>query len=53
MEELIELALVAIIDNAREVGMNFLNDAKNSIIDNFQSIKWIFHELEEVKDRMG
>lgn len=53
LEDLIEPALVAIIDNAREVGMNLLNNAKNNMIDNFRSIKWLFHELEEVKDRMG
>ena len=53
MEELIDPALVAITDNAREVGMNLLNNARNNMIDNFRSIKWIFHELEEVKERMG
>lgn len=53
MKELIDLALVAISDNAREMGMNLLNNAKNSMIDNFCSIKWLFHELEEVKDGMG
>ena len=53
LEELIEPELVAITKNAREVGMNLLNNAKNNMIDNFRSIKWIFHELEEVKERMG
>ena len=45
MEELIDLAMVAITDNARESGMNFLNNARNSMIDNFRSIKWLYHEL--------
>ena len=53
MEELIDLTLVAIIDNKRELGMNLLNNAINSMINNFRSIKWIYHELEEVKERMG
>ena len=53
LEELIEQALVAITHNAREIGMNFLNNAKNNMIDKFWSIKWLFHELEQVKERMG
>lgn len=53
LEELIDSALVAITNNAREVGMNLLNNAKNSMIDDFKSIKWLFHEQEEVKERMG
>ena len=53
MEELIDLTLVAITNNVREVGINFLNNARNSMIDNFRSIKWLYHELEEVNERMG
>lgn len=53
LEELIEEAVVAITNNAREVGINFLNNAEKNMIDSFWSIKWLFHELEEVKDRMG
>ena len=43
MEELIDPTLVAITDNARQVGMNLLNNARNSITDNFRSIKWLYH----------
>ncbi len=50
LEELIDLVIVAISDRAREIGMILLNNACNSMIDNFRSIKWIFHELEEVKE---
>ena len=50
LEELIDLAIVAILDRARETGMNLLNYDRNSMIDNYISIKWIFHELEEVKE---
>ena len=32
--------------------LNLLNNARNSMVDNFQSIKWIFHEIEEIKIRM-
>ena len=50
LEELIDSVIVAIIDRAREIGMNLLNNARNSMIDNFRSIKWLFHKLEEVKE---
>ena len=53
LDELINLTLVAITYNSREVGMNLLNNAKNNMVDNFLSIKWLFYELEEVKDRLG
>lgn len=33
--------------------MDLLNNAKNSIVDNFRSTKWLFYELEEVKDKLG
>ena len=52
LEELIDPAIVAITDRARETWMNLLNNAHNSMIDNFHSIKWLFHELEEVKDQV-
>ena len=45
--------LISIMSNARETGMNFLNNARNSMIDNFRSIKWLYHELEEFRARMG
>ena len=53
LEELINLVIVAISNNAREFGMNLLNNAYNSMIDNYRSIKWFFHELEEVKEKVG
>jgi len=34
-EELIDPAIVAILNKAREIGMNLLNNACNSMIDNF------------------
>jgi len=30
-----------------------LKNARNSMIDNFRSIKWLFHELEDVRDRVS
>ena len=53
LNELIDPAIVAITDNAQETGMNVLNNAQNSMIDNFRSIKWLFHELEDVRDRVS
>ena len=51
--ELIDLAILAISDNARETRMNLLNNARSSMIDNFRSIKCLFHELEEVRERVS
>ena len=50
-DELIDFALVVISDNAWEIGFNLLNNAKNNMIDNFQSIKWLFHEIEDLKGK--
>ena len=52
-EDLIDSAIVTIIDNARETGMNLLNNACNSMIDNFRSIKWLYHELEEFNEKIS
>ena len=52
-DELIEPTVVAILDNAREIGLNILNNAKKNMIDNFLSIKWLFHEIEELKEKMS
>ena len=41
-DELRDPALLVIFDNVRESDFNFLNNVKNSLIDNFHSIKWIF-----------
>ena len=53
LKELIDPTIVAISDKARETGMNLLNNTHNSMIENFWSIKWLFHELEEVKEKVG
>lgn len=52
MEELINPALVILSDSAQEMGMNLLNNARNSLVENFWSIKRIFHEIEEIKFRL-
>ena len=53
LEELINPAIMEITDNAREMRMNILKNAHNRMIDNFRSIKWIYHELEEVREKVG
>ena len=53
LKELIDLVIVAISDKARKIGMNLLKNSCNRMIDNFRSIKWLFHELEEVKEKVG
>lgn len=53
LNELIDPAILAISDNGREMSMNLLNNAQSSMIDNFRSIKWLFYELEEVRNRVS
>ena len=40
-------------DNSRETGMNILANARNCMIDNFRSTKLFYHELEEIRERIG
>ena len=48
--KLIDPALLVISKNVHEPSFNFLNNAKNSLIDNFCSIKWLFQEIEAPKE---
>ena len=41
------------MDNAREMGINLLNNACNSMIEIFWLIKWMYHGLEEVREKVG
>ena len=50
-DELIDLALVVISDNVRETRLNLLNNEKDNMLDNFWSIKWLFHEIEDLKGK--
>lgn len=52
LQELINPTILAITDNAREIGMNLLNNSHNNMIDNFRSIKLLYHELEEVREKV-
>lgn len=52
LEELIDLAMEILSDNTREVEMNLLNNVQNNMVNNFWSIKWIFHETKEIKNRL-
>ena len=53
LEELIDLVIVDILHKAMEMGMNLLNNTCNSMIDNYKSIKWLFHEVKEAKEKEG
>ena len=33
--------------------MKILDNARNCMIDNFRSTKWFYHELEEIRERIG
>ena len=32
--------------------MDVLNNARNNILDNFRSIKWLYHDVTDMKDMM-
>lgn len=51
-EDLIDPIIVAITNNAKEMVMNLLNNACNSMIDNFRLVKWYYHELEEFREKI-
>lgn len=51
-EELIDLALVVLHENMREIELNLLNNAKKIMLDNFRSIKWVYHKLGDLKEKM-
>ena len=38
--------------NQKDMGINFLENARNSIIGNFQSTKWLFYNLEEIREKV-
>jgi len=52
-DELLDPTLLVLSDNVCETGFNILNNAKSSLIDNFWSIKWLFQEIETLKDRFN
>ena len=39
-------------DFRKEENIDVLNNAKNSMMDNFRSIKWIFHQIDNIKGKM-
>lgn len=54
MEELIDPTLVILSDITKEnPQMDVLNNAKNSVVDSYQTTKWIFHEIQELKYRVS
>ena len=54
LEELIDPALVILSDITKEhLDMDVLNNVKNSMVDSYQTTKWIFHEILDLKHRMS
>ena len=50
-DELIDPALLVLSDNMRETGFNFLNNVKSDMLANFLSFKWLFQEIEALKEK--
>ena len=48
-DELIDPNLVIIYNSVWETRFNLLKNAKNNMIEKFWSIKWLFHEIEDLK----
>lgn len=38
---------------SKDSGVNFLENAKKNMIDNYNTTIWLYKELEEIKKRMG
>ena len=54
MEDLIDSSLVILSDITKEEpNMDVLNNAKNRAIDSYRTTKWTFHEIHELKYRVG
>lgn len=51
-EDLIDPALVILSDKAREMELNLLNNIKKSMLDQFRSFKWLFHEPGDLKEKI-
>lgn len=43
VQALIDPSMIILSDNRKEGDMDLLNIAKNSLMDNFRTIKWLFH----------
>lgn len=50
-EKLIDLATLILADNTREIGFKFLNNVKSGMLDHFHSLKWLFQEIEALKEK--
>ena len=45
--------MLILIDYNEEENMAMLNNARNNMLDNFKSIKWLFHQIMDFKDKIG
>lgn len=53
LEDCTDPDLGILFDLSRDKGLNFLDNARKSMIDNFKYTKWIYQELEEIKRKIG
>ena len=54
MEDLIDPTLVILSDITKEEpNMDILKNAKNSAINSYRTTKWTFHEIQELKYKVG
>ena len=43
----------AFSDNSRDTGINILDSARKSMIENLRSTKWFYYELEEIREKIA
>ena len=36
-------------ENEKDMGINFMDNIRNNMFGNFQSTKWLFYNLEEIR----
>ena len=52
IEDQNELSVEDVLENLKYMGINFLENAHNSMIGNFKSTKWLFYNLEEIREKI-
>ena len=51
-DNLLELGFEDFPENQKKMGINFMENAHNSMIGNFRSTKWLFYNLEEIREKV-
>lgn len=53
LQKLIDPSMIILSDYNKEENMDVLNNSRNYLLDNFRSIKWLFHQVMDLKEMMG